>query len=96
MWLYLENDPDFFNDTEEHRRVVMEMQEVSSSNIKKVGYDEDTQTMGVIFHNGYFYHFSDVPKEVYEELISAPSIGQQFNATIRNQYEYQNIGMVNE
>lgn len=74
----------------------MEMQEVSSSNIKKVGYDEDTQTMGVIFHNGYFYHFSDVPKEVYEELISDPSIGQQFNATIRNQYEYQNIGMVNE
>lgn len=72
----------------------MEMQEVSSSNIRELGYDEDTQTMGVVFHNGNLYHFLDVPQEVYEELLGASSVGQQFNLSIRGQYEYENKGMV--
>lgn len=70
----------------------MEMQEVSSSNIKEVGYDESTQTMGVVFHSGNLYHFFNVPKDVYEELVEAPSVGRQFNSAIRDQYEYEDKG----
>ncbi|MGW8177802.1 MAG: KTSC domain-containing protein [bacterium] len=70
----------------------MEMQEVSSSNIRLIGYDEANKTMGVVFHSGNLYHFFDVPKEVHDELVEAPSVGRQFNISVRDQYEYEDKG----
>ena len=65
----------------------MEMVEVSSSNINQIGYDDETQTMGVEFHSGKVYHYNNVPKEVYEEFVEAPSVGRHFNTEIRGQYD---------
>lgn len=53
----------------------MEMHSVSSSNIAAVGYDEDTQTLQVEFNDGAVYQYFDVPKHVFDELLSSGSVG---------------------
>ena len=66
--------------------MAMQYTDVTSSNIEKVGYDDDTETLGVIFGSGTTYHYGGVPKEIYENFISAPSAGQFFHREIMNQY----------
>ena len=45
----------------------MRMIPVTSSNLKAVGYDSDTKTLRVEFHNGTYDHY-DVPEAVYRGL----------------------------
>ena len=54
--------------------------------IRSFDYEESTQTLRVEFYNGSVYKYHDVPKEVNQELESAPSVGQYFNAHIREKY----------
>jgi len=61
------------------------MVEVSSTNIKAIGYDSDTNEMYVEFRNGSMYKYIDVPEEVYVRLINAHSIGSVFQS-IKNQF----------
>ena len=63
----------------------MERQEVDSSNIDAVGYDETTQTLEIEFRNGV-YQYEDVPEDVYEGLMGADSIGGFFHECIRDVY----------
>lgn len=70
----------------------MERISVSSSNLASVGYDEGTQTLEVEFVSGSIYEYYDVPANVHQELISAPSIGGYFSQRIRNSYAYSIIG----
>jgi lysyl-tRNA synthetase, class II len=58
----------------------------SSNVIRSFDYEESTQTLRVEFYNGSVYKYRDVPKKVYQELESAPSVGQYFNAHIREKY----------
>ena len=67
----------------------MERQSVSSSNLASVGYDADNEILEVEFNNGGVYQYFDVPAEIYEDLMNAPSHGQYFSANIRNDYEYE-------
>lgn len=57
---------------------------VKSSNISAVGYENGT--LAVKFSSGTVYHYSDVPANVYAELLAAESIGRYFAANIRNKY----------
>ncbi len=70
----------------------MDMISVVSSNLAEIGYDEETQTLGIIFKNGVLYHYSNVPESVFEELKSAGSAGQYFNSCIRDDYTCQKVG----
>ena len=54
--------------------------------IKSFDYDGATQTLRVVFNNGNIYKYHDVPDSVYQELKSAPSVGQYFNTHIREKY----------
>ena len=63
----------------------MKRQEVDSSNIDAVGYDETTQTLEIEFRNGV-YQYEDVPEDVYEDLMGADSIGSFFHECIRDVY----------
>ncbi|HEY9709407.1 MAG TPA: lysine--tRNA ligase [Oculatellaceae cyanobacterium] len=54
--------------------------------IKSFDYDRATQTLRVVFNNGNIYKYHDVPDSVYQELKSAPSVGQYFNTHIREKY----------
>lgn len=65
----------------------MERQVVSSSNIASVGYEPASETLEVEFlKTGKIYEYYNVPPFMHERLMEAPSIGQFFNAEIRNSY----------
>jgi hypothetical protein len=64
---------------------------VESSNLYSVGYDPDTQTLEIEFRTGGIYEYYDVPKAVYQQLMTAPSHGRFFHAYIRNVYRYRKI-----
>ena len=67
----------------------MEMQKVESSNINKVGYDEETGTLHVEFHrNKVVYRYVDVPKTVFEELVASPSVGGYFHKNVIGKYDF--------
>lgn len=61
----------------------MEYTSVSSSTIASVGYEPDTQTLAVSFHNGREYHYYSVPETVYEGLYTAPSPGRYFDSYVK-------------
>ena len=59
----------------------------STSNvIRSFDYESSTQILRVEFNNGSIYKYHDVPEKVYQELKSAPSVGQYFNTHIREKY----------
>jgi KTSC domain len=64
---------------------------VSSSNIAEVGYDEQSTTLEILFLNQSIYQYFDVPKDVYDSLVSATSVGQYFNANIRGEYRFAKV-----
>ena len=67
-------------------------QPVQSSNLRSVGYDPDTNTLEIEFHHGGLYLYFDVPQNMYEGLMSAPSHGEFHAQYIKNRYRYQKIG----
>ncbi|MGY0633435.1 KTSC domain-containing protein [Luteimonas sp. A478] len=70
----------------------MERQSVSSSNIASVGYDPASETLEVEFvKTGKVYEYYNVPAFMHERLMEASSIGQFFNAEIRNAYAYNPV-----
>ena len=66
----------------------MKRQIVASSNLRSVGYDEATHTLEIEFQNGRVYRYLEVPREVYEGLMKADSLGRYFNEYIRDDYPY--------
>ncbi len=65
----------------------MERQSVSSSSLASVGYDPGSETLEVEFvATGKVYEYYNVPQFMYDRLVEASSIGQFFNAEIRNAY----------
>lgn len=65
-----------------------ELIQVESSMIYAVGYDEETQTLEVLFNSGRLYFYYDVPREVYEELLAAESKGRYMRACVIDVYPY--------
>ena len=57
---------------------------VDSSNISKVGYDKESQTLEIHFKAGTIYQYHPVPESIHLALISADSIGGYFYKNIRN------------
>lgn len=65
----------------------MERYPVSSSSLASVGYDANSETLQVEFTaTGKVYEYYNVPQFMYDRLLEAASIGQFFNAEIRNAY----------
>jgi hypothetical protein len=69
----------------------MKRQTVSSSNLKSVGYDAESQVLEIEFQNGHIYQYYGVPPSVYEGLMNASSHGKYFNAHIRDAYPYRKV-----
>lgn len=66
----------------------MQMIPVASSNLAAVGYDEQSATLYIQFHSGRYMYF-DVPVQVFQGLLSAPSKGKYHHQYIKNVYRYQ-------
>lgn len=77
--------------TERNSKMPMEMLAVSSSNVVSIGYDPDSQILGVEFKNGT-YHYYGVPENIYSLLLDAPSKGIFVNTYIKNQYPCDKVG----
>lgn len=65
-----------------------EMIYVDSSNVEAIGYDDATQELHVRFLSGGYYVYSEVPRHVFDDLMSAPSKGSFLNREIKGVYHY--------
>lgn len=66
---------------------------LGSSNIEQIRYDDDNKTLFVYFHSGGAYAYYGVPQEVFQVLIDSESVGIAFHKLIRNGgYEYEKVG----
>jgi hypothetical protein len=65
----------------------MEMYRVESSAMRAIGYDEPTRRLRIIFAQGNAHDYCDVPRAIFENLMSAPSKGAYFNRAIKDKYE---------
>lgn len=63
---------------------------VSSSDISSVGYENNI--LCIIFNSGGKYIYHNVPLDVYNSLLSAPSHGKFFHAYIKGRYSYEKLG----
>lgn len=64
---------------------------LTSSNIDKMDYKEDSGLLTVTFHSKQTYEYYNVPKQVYEKMMQQPSLGAFFRANIYKQYRYAKI-----
>jgi hypothetical protein len=69
----------------------MDRQSVESSSLRSVGYDPQTETLEIEFHNGRVYQYFEVPLVVYQELLQAESLGRYFQFNLRDAYRYQRM-----
>ena len=60
----------------------------TSKAIKSFDYDSDKQIMRVEFGNGSVYKYHEVPESVYKGMKDNPSVGQYFNAEIRDKFGF--------
>jgi len=63
--------------------------QLQSSAISAVAYQGTS--LFVRFINNHEYEYYNVPKNIYDGLISAPSAGRYFNAYIEGRYNYRQI-----
>ena len=66
----------------------MNMELVDSSSVTRVGYDEATSDLKIEYRSGWEYLYAGVPANVYEDLLSAKSVGKFVNAEIKPNYPY--------
>lgn len=59
-----------------------------STFIKTFDYDADKKVLRVEFSSGSTYLYRDVPESTYKEMKDAPSVGQYFNAQIRDKFGF--------
>lgn len=59
----------------------------TSSNIARMKYDPATAVLSIEFRSGKTYSYADVPYDVFNNFIAAPSAGRFFNSTIKGVYK---------
>ena len=64
--------------------------------LEAAAYDRSQAQLQLSFRNGTSYRYSDVPAEVYDQLLLAESKGKYFNLHIRNRYAYTKISALSE
>ncbi|MDP3881101.1 MAG: KTSC domain-containing protein [bacterium] len=69
----------------------MEREIIQSSDIRSVGYDDETSILEVEFKSGNVYQYVNVPEHVYDELMKSESKGRYFNSEIRDRYPNSKI-----
>ena len=62
----------------------MDKRVVSSSTVKSIGYDRQTETLEIEFGSGRVYQYYGVPADLHERIMQAPSKGQFFNTHIKD------------
>lgn len=71
--------------------MVVEWNDVLSTNIDTIGYDDEKSELHVRFKSGSEYVYSQVPPAVYQEILDADSKGKFLNERIKGRYEYARV-----
>jgi hypothetical protein len=61
----------------------MQRKNVVSSNLKSVGYDEDSNILEIEFLSGGIYQYFNVPHNVHAGLMNASSHGTYFDRSVK-------------
>lgn len=69
----------------------MKRDSVSSSNLRSVGYDPETNILEVEFHGGRVYKYFNVPESEYQGLMNAQSHGEYHAEFVKEKYSYERI-----
>lgn len=64
---------------------------VTSSSIRYVAYDRDSETLELAFRHGGVYEYSAVPSPVFRDFLRAESKGRYFLSRIRDQYRTRRL-----
>lgn len=64
---------------------------VDSSRISNVAYDPTKQILEIEYKRGGTYQYKDVPLRIFNELVSAKSVGKYFQAMIKPFYQYRKL-----
>lgn len=65
---------------------------VESSNLKSIGYDDESEVLEIEFNSGGVYQYFAVPNTIYHGLMNAESHGKYFDVNIKKQgYKYKKI-----
>ena len=65
---------------------------VVSSNVDAIGYEQSTQTLYVRYLDGSEYAYHGVPEYIYQDLLSANSVGSYLHVYVKNQYNCEKTG----
>ena len=69
----------------------MERTEITSSNIRSVGYDPDTLVLEIEFVAGPIYQCKGVPAYIFDDMFVAKSAGTYFAVAVKNKYPYERV-----
>lgn len=61
----------------------------NSSQVTKVGYNEETKILTITFKTGKSYEYYDVPKDIFDSMLTAESIGKYLNQFVKPFYKYK-------
>ena len=64
---------------------------LSSTTLASALYDGERRQLELEFRSGTRYRYFRVPRDVYTALLEAPSKGEFFNRSIRNQFAFHNL-----
>ena len=70
----------------------MDRDQVTSSNIRSIGYDTTTETLEVEFLSGWVYQYYGVPEGLYQQIMQTPSKGVFLNQYVKNAFAYSRVG----
>ena len=73
----------------------MHRDQLQSSNLKSVGYDQDELILEIEFEDGEIHQYIDVPQETYQALVASESQGSYYTHYIRGRYEYRDTNAAN-
>lgn len=63
-------------------------QNVESSNVESLAYDESSMTLAVKFIGGSIYTYDGVGEQVFSSLANSESVGRYLNQAIKGSYPY--------
>jgi hypothetical protein len=65
---------------------------VSSSKLKAVGYEASPMILRIEFFKDGTFEYYGVPELIYNDLMSADSLGVYFKRYIKDRYRYVKVG----
>ena len=64
---------------------------VESTALAAVGYSKKLRALEIEFRNGSIYRYLEIPLDVYEALLNAPSKARFYDENIRHKYRSEHV-----